>query len=915
MKTHTPTHRSNDRRSILRRAKTFFVALALVVSQTIGLFGTSVTTAYAADGSESTTVTTGGVVGGQPAGGSIHGFTDSDGNVLFCADFFKEHPTTPTTYTTTGWSGDYVLDYIVAHGYSASDPTANVYGTSGDDAHVATNYAVYAEIQGSTNLVDTNYSSSSPIYQAAHALYDAAKAFSTSAGHETAPEAGVSRIWDSGNSTLQRMVGGVAKGTLSITKTSSNCGISDNNANYSLAGAVYGVYSDAACTTQVTTVTLDANGKASASLKAGTYYVKEITTPTGYALDTEAHATTVKSGSTTDLAVTDAPQNDPAKLTVAKLDAETGKASALGAGTLAGAEFTVRYYAGQYTTATLPTTPTRTWVLKTNANGITSILGAGVDPATYLVSGDSLYYSTSGKATLPLGTVTVQETKAPTGYLLSDSTVHLSNITSDGTVESVNTFVSSTVSEQVVRGDVSFNKVDGTTMEAMAGVAFKVTSKTTGESHVIVTDANGLFSSASSSVAHTASTNGNDAALSADGTVDETKLSAADGVWFYGSTTDQVASSVKDTEGALPYDTYTFEELATSATKGHDLVTFTVKVTSNGTTVNRGTVDDAPIDIGTTMTAADGSHDTDVATKTVLTDTVAYDGLTPGKEYVVTGTLHTSTTAADGTVTDAGVLKDASGNAVTGTTTFTPSTSSGTVDVTFEFDSSALGGTSVVAFESLSRDDVTVATHADIADKDQTVTIHPTIGTTATTVDGGKEVTASATTQLVDTVHYEGLTVGKTYVVKSEFVDATTTSQADYDAGKYTPLATSEATFTPTATSGDVKLTFVADTSKLAGHDIVATEKAYLVTNGTASTTPVATHEDLTDTGQTIHVAAAPTTTTTTTTGSLPWTGEDITRGLIAIGFVVVGAVLVTVGYRKWRKSKKGDSTTRTVIK
>lgn len=892
MEVHVPSHHKDGKRSVLRRTKTFFVALALVVSQTLGLLGSSVTTAYAADGSESTTVTTGGVVGGQPAGGSIHGFTDSDGNVLFCADFFKEHPTTPTTYTTTGWSGDYVLDYIVAHGYSASDPTANVYGVSGDDAHVATNYAVYAEIQGSTNLVDTNYSSSSPIYQAAHALYDAAKAFSTSAGHETAPEAGVSRIWDSGSSTLQRMVGGVAKGTLSITKTSSNCGISDNNASYSLAGAVYGVYSDAACTTQVTTVTLDANGKAIASLKAGSYFVKEVTAPTGYALDTEAHATTVKSGSTTDLAVTDAPQNDPAKLTVAKLDAETGKASALGAGTLAGAEFTVKYYAGQYTSDTLPSTPTRTWVLKTNAKGIASLLNASIDPATYFVSGDAFYTSSDGGATLPLGTVTVQETKAPTGYLLSDSTVHLSNVTSDSTVESVNTFVSSTVSEQVVRGDVSFNKVDGTTMEAMPGVVFAVTSNTTGETHYIVTDANGEVSTASSANAHTSDTNANDAAVTAnaDGTytVDESKLDSSAGVWFYGSTTDQVASSVKDTEGALPYDTYTFEELATSATKGHDLVIFTVKVTSNGTTVNRGTVDDAPIDVGTTMTAADGSHDTDVATKTVLTDTVAYDGLTPGKEYVVTGTLHTATTAADGTVTDAGVLKDASGNLVTGTTTFTPSTSSGTVDVTFEFDSSALGGTSVVSFEDLSRDGVTVATHADIADKDQTVTIHPTIGTTATDgTDGDKEIAATASATIVDTVSFSGLTPGKTYVVTGTLMDKST-GEAITDAGG--SAATASATFTPTEPDGTVDVTFEFDASDLVGHDIVVFESL------TRDGTEIAAHADIDDAGQTVHVA---TPVTSTPVDGLPSTGD---AGIPALPVVALGIAAAFGGWRVRRR-------------
>jgi len=885
------------------------LALALVATQALSLFGAGATVAYA---DESTTVTTGDVVPGQPAGGTIHSFTDSDGNVLFCADFWKGHPSEPTVYTTTGWSGDYALDYIVAHGYSASNPGADVYGVSGDDAHVATNYAVYAEIQGTTALVDGNYASSSPIYQATHALYDAAVAFSTSAGHETAPEAGVSRIWDSGNGSLQRMVGGVAKGSITLTKSSSNTSISDGCTCYSLAGAVYGVYSDAACTTQVGTLTTDANGSAGPlSVKAGTYYVKEVTAPTGYALDTEAHAVTVTSGATTTAAVSDAPQSDPNMLTVAKLDAETGLASPLGAGTLEGAEFTVKYYAGQYTTATLPSTATRTWVLKTDANGKTSILGAGKYPDKYFVSGDALYTNAGGSATFPLGTVTVQETKAPTGYTLTDSTVHLSNITSDGTVESVNTFVGPTVSEQVIRCDAAWSKKDEGTMATMPDVAFLVTSSTTGESHVVVSDENGLVDTANSWAAHDASTNTSDDAvtITKDGTsytlaeasvagikvgddgvtytVDDAKLSSAAGIWFSGSTT--TSTTADDSLGALPYDTYTVTELRCGSNVGHSTISFTLVAHRDGHDYDLGTIDDKTIGIQTELTS-DGAHAANCATATTLTDTVSYSGLVPGTEYTVTGTLHL--VADDGT--DAGTIKGADGTDVTATTTFTAENASGTVDVPFTFDASELSGKSVVAFESLAQNGATVATHADITDTDQTVTfLSPAIHTTATDkTDGTKTIPAAKAQTITDVVAYENLVVGTEYTVtgtlhvrNADGTDAGTVKGADGTD------VTATTTFTAEKSSGEVSLDFTFDASELSGKSVVAFED--LSHDGKT----VATHADITDEGQTVHVATTP---TGTPTGNLPTTGDAGTPALLV---VVLGAIAVFGGWRARRRS------------
>ena len=100
-----------------------------------------------------------------------------------------------------------------------------------------------------------------------------------------------------------------------------------------------------------------------------------------------------------------------------------------------GAEFTVRFYAGQYTKDNLSAQATRTWVFKTNEDGV------AVFKQSYLVSGDELWTNSNGVPTLPLGTVSIQETKAPTGYLLTDTSLRVQNITAVGTAETVRTFV------------------------------------------------------------------------------------------------------------------------------------------------------------------------------------------------------------------------------------------------------------------------------------------------------------------------------------------------------------------------------------------------------------------------------------------------------------------------------------------
>ena len=634
------------------------------------------------------------------------------------------------------------------------------------------------------------------------------------------------------------------KGKLKLKKASSNPGISENNPCYSLEGATYGVYSDSGCTQQVGTLTCNASGDSNViDIAPGTYYVKETKAGKSYALDEGIHQVNVSGGQTATVSVTDAPQNDPADMLVAKVDAETGKASPLGAGTLEGAEFTVKYYDGFYTQENLPEKATRTWVLKTDENGRTFLARVTLDKDKYFVSGDSFYTSTSGNITLPIGTVTVQETKAPSGYLLSDNSVHIQQITSNTTTERVTTFVepsedAPTVREQVKRGDIAFNKVHGEDMTGLSNVPFKITSKTSGESHVAITDVNGILTTEASACLHTQNTNGNDAALKADGSIDESKLSIDNGLWFSGSKDAQTAAD--DSKGALPYDTYTFEELRCTTNTSLNLVKFEVTVSRNAYTIDRGTVDDNPIEIGTTATdGADGDHKLLASNQAEIIDSVSYKGLKKGTEYELQGILMDAETGE--------ALKGIDGKDITATAKFTPKASSGKQKVKFKFDATLLGGHKAVVFERLYLDGKIQASHEDPEDEEQTVEFLPVeIGTTATdAADGDKSIGVGKAVTVEDEVSYKNLATGREYTVTGTLMDSTTgepLKDADGNA------VTASTTFEPEANEGKVKVTFSVDTSTLSNKKLVVFER--LEADGNV----IASHEDLTDEGQTVEV-------------------------------------------------------------
>ena len=627
-------------------------------------------------------------------------------------------------------------------------------------------------------------------------------------------------------------------GTVSLSKTSANTGITSGNSCYSLAGAVYGIYSDAGCSAQVTTLTTDAGGNAAAvSLNAGTYYYKELTAPAGYALDSSVQSFTVTDGQNTALSVSDTPTNDPVRISINKVDSETGD-KVQGGASLENAEFTVKYYAGYYNAGNLPANATRTWVIKTVKIGGVYV---AVLNNTCKVSGDDFYTNAAGTAILPLGTISIEETKAPEGYNLEGAYLqvggvgekitgkYVAQITQNGNLASLkggNTFK---VSDKIKRGDFKLTKIDTDNQNRMSDIPFRVTNKATGESHIIKTDENGYFSSESSWNAHSKNTNGG---------------GAYDGLWF--SSADGSAK-VDDSVGAMPYGDYTLDELSCDNNKGKILYKGEFSIRRDKVTVDIGTIENhsEPTPVITTQ-ASDAktqyqiikpSADTDIVDKVTITDTMA------GREYTITGTLMDKETGEAITV---------NGNPVTASQTFTSDGTKKVLDMHFTFDSSALGGKTVVVCEKLTYGDYVAATEEDMENKDQTI-YFPEIHTTATDSETADHLTlADSRAVITDTVTYTNLLKGETYTLSGVLVDKETGKELLVDGEP----VTQEMAFTAGRASGTKKLKFEFDTTGLAGKSFVVYETL------TLEDVEVAEHKDINDEGQTIHIPAAQTTAT-----------------------------------------------------
>lgn len=263
------------------------------------------------------------------------------------------------------------------------------------------------------------------------------------------------------------------------------------------------------------------------------------------------------------------------------------------------------------------------------------------------------------------------------------------------------------------------------------------------------------------------------------------------------------------------------------------------------------------IDIHTTATGKDSeTHVAQAKEKCVIVDKVYYTNLVVGKKYTVTGTLMDKST---------GKPLKVNGKKVIAKKTFIPETRDGYVELKFKFDASALAGTTVVAFEDLKRDDILIATHSDIEDEEQTVDIVDIHTTALSKTTKAHEVQIGSETVITDKVKYEGLTPGKKYTMKGTLMVKETGKALKVNGKK----VTAKKTFKPKKPNGSVTLEFKFDSSALAGKTIVVFED---LIQGEFT---IATHSDIDDEKQSVHMLNIGTTATDQQTGSHEMTLGD----------------------------------------
>ena len=683
-------------------------------------------------------------------------------------------------------------------------------------------------------------------------------------------------------------------GNATLKKSSSNASITDGNGNYSIAGATYGVFSDKDCTKQLATLTTDSNGNTEiVEVKAGTVYIKELSAPKGYKVDDTVYSLKVEVGKTATLNVSDTPKVTDTLIELFKIDMETQKDNPQGNASLAGAEFTWKYYDGYYNKNNLPEKATRTWTTKTIAekDGDLAVLSGSnqfsvsdkvirggvkiqkrdletgdtkpqgsatlkdtafdiisLNDNAVLVEGKlykknevvkTIHTDIEGIAStsadlLPYGNFRIVESEAPDGYLTDGAKPIDFTITENGKIVDL-TDEAHSIYNQIKRGDIEGVKIGAGTHKRLADVPFRITSKTTEESHIVVTDDNGQFSTSAEWASHKHNTNAG--------------KTSEDGVWFGTSEPD-------DSKGALPYDTYIIEELRCESNKGFELIPpFEIVVSRNNRVIDLGTLTDEyekEISIHTTATSKDGEKTILAGKEVTIVDTVKLDGLKKGTKYQLVGWQMLKEENAE-------LIID--GKRVENDYTFVADDEAMKVEISYTFNASELGGKNLVTFEELydlSNPDepVKVAEHKDIEDDGQTVLITERIikiHTTATDKDGNKEIEAGKDVTIVDTVTLEGLEIGTKYQLVGWQMLKEENAELIIDGKRIE----NDYTFIADKESMKVEIAFTFDASSLGGKQLVTFEELYDVSNPDEPK-KVTEHKDIEDDGQTVTIKEVP---------------------------------------------------------
>lgn len=630
---------------------------------------------------------------------------------------------------------------------------------------------------------------------------------------------------------------GPINGTVKLCKISSVPGITDGNPCYSLGNAEYGIYADASCTTQSGLVVTGESGESELlELPEGDYWVKELTAPKGYRRETKVYPIHVKAGENTRIDVSDIPEYDPAGLELVKRDQDAQNSVPQEGVSLAGAQFEVRYYKGYYEKENLPKHPDRTWVLETK--GVPDMSGA---PAKYQallrdeykVSGDA-FYLVDGNPVLPLGTITIEEIKAPQGYLLEGAYIqaegstkkmpgpYVAQITETGNGAALNGGNQYAFYDQVIRGGVKIRKRDFDTKASVSqgGAVLE----------------NAVF----------AIVNINDNAVFVDGKAYARNEAVAT------IKTDETGTA-QTPDCLLPYGKYRIIETGAPAgylekgvlsqeffiTKNGEIVDLTDAEHSIQNRVKRGDFELRKIDSKTqnvmpgvrfslTSTTTGESHQ-------ITTDENGY--YSSSSDW----NKHTENTNQGGTEDGLWFGMDGEGNSAP--------VDNGLGALPFdtyileEIPSEENEGKEMLQIPFVIYKNQVTINLGNLENKSLEEDT-PVISTSARNDATGNHYAQAGSVTLIDSVLYSGLKEKQEYLLKCIPVDKETQKPLMDKEGN--PI-TAEQTFTAAASAGIMEIECAFDASELAGKDIVLYEELYYNEN------EIAEHKDINDEGQTIH--------------------------------------------------------------
>lgn len=883
-------------------SRTFIIMLVVLLS---------VVTAFAA----SVTVTYQGSIfsynsgGGKPAE-NMHGkFTTSEGKPAFCAEHGLPSPMGDSYGNRVALNkvpyNSAQIRKILYYGYRGpaqwpgfSSSTYNSVYQTGFSGNYATSKTDACGTAVTSMALGRAYGGNGRVYDVS-----GLSAFESYIASKPDPQGFTAYLLPSGSRATQDLFtweynpAGKVK-VIKVTANNSSL-VAECPEHYTLAGAVYGVYASVsnanADSNRLLTLTTDSSGKSQeASIRAGTYIVKEVAAPKGYDIDATPYTVTVASGQLATVTSKDSPLFDPLSLKLQKKAAEGADKNL----SLEGAEYTVKYFKGFLGEEEAKTaTPYRTWIFKTDANGEIRLRDK------WKIGGDELFKDEDGIPVGLFGTYTFEETKAPAGFAKTEGIVSLQQIRPGHIVDGQQVVlkdVEDVEKEQTV--SITINKVDAETGKneaqgygSLAGAKYdvffydsiksedvKVATLTTDEKgfaryeggkpglyKVVETDASKGYiidkeaHEVKARVTEINTANFNYVVESKETpikvevektTVDkngdkitlkgaELQLLDKDKKVIETFTSDKASHVIK---GLTPGKYYIRE---TKTPEGYlppeGDFEFTVKETGK---VQKVEIFNEPIpEIKTAASFDNGNKTAKPNGKLTVVDAFQYKRVVIGTKYLVKGELINKTT----------------GKAVAkAERTFTSENSNGTLKINFTFDAKDLAGTDLVVTEKLYKvkgdDNKLLATHEDLNDMDQTVCI-PSLKTTATDkVDSGKDLNGDEKQTIVDKVEYKNLYPGKEYTVKGTLMNKAT-GKPVLDNGKE---VTSEKKFKAESPNGFVELEFTFNASALKGETVVVFEDIY---EGKVN---VGTHADIKDIDQSVYIPLIHTTATSQDDGT-----------------------------------------------